>query len=98
MKTSTAFKLTKEKLWDGRGRSIPDGKADCVCYAAANAGVQVKILVVPIIEKLLAGSVYLSGWLMKHHGIDTWQNDLKLQRTRHAWLDHLIAHYESLGD
>lgn len=98
MKTSEAFRLTKEHLWDGRGTCVPEGKEDCVCYAAGFAGPQVYAIVQPIIKRLLNGSTFLGRWLLKHHDIDVWLNQRKYQQTRHAWVDHLITHYEALGD
>ena len=98
MKKSEAFRLTKKHLWDGRGRHVPEGKEEYVCYAAELAGPRVYGIVQPIIKRLLKGSLFLGEWLLKHHYIDAWLNQRKYQQTRHAWVDHLITHYESLGD
>lgn len=102
MKTSEALKRTKENLWDGDGDHpcvcTRKGKAAPICYAAAIAGKDVYDIVQPIISRLLGGSALLGEWLWRHHRINTYGLPKQYQATRHAWLDHLIAHYESLGD
>lgn len=95
MKTSTAFKRTKAQLWDGKGK-LQRGSA--VCYAAIQAGDDVYDIVSPIIQQLLGGCSYLGSWLRHYHGINVGPDIRRYQLTRHAWVDHLIAHYESIGD
>lgn len=53
------------------------------------------------IHRLLGRHTSLGQWLLNVHNIDVFADSAsryKLQVTRHAWLDHLIAHYKSLGD
>ena len=95
MKTSEAFKLAMKKLWDGHGK-LPQGLHASVCGAAQGANVEK--IVGPIIMKLLDTDVHLGNWLKYHHGIDAYADWEKYQQTRHAWVDHLIQHYESIGD
>ena len=97
MKTSAALRRTKEKLWDGV--EWPRlGKNTYICYAASSCSPEVREKVVPIIGELLEPYAYLDTWLMSKHGIDTFQDRVKTQVTRHAWLDHLVQHYEAQGD
>lgn len=98
MKTSEALRLTKAKVWDGRGDAPPDNRGRFCCLSADCAGAGVAGIVRPIMEKLLGKYRTLGMWLSSQQGIDTFGNTTKLQATRHAWLDHLIAHYESIGD
>lgn len=94
MKTSEAFRLTKLRVEISPAYLY----SQYICLAAEEVGVEV--IVRAIIMPLLNGNSTLGGWL-DERGIDcfsTKEAKRKLQRTRHAWLDHLIAHYESLGD
>ena len=64
------------------------------------------------VAALLDGEFGLCDWLLKRGFVTLEENRsirdsermagtevmVKLQATRHAWLDHLIAHYEALGD
>jgi hypothetical protein len=57
------------------------------------------------LQSLLGDSPSLEFWLQNHHGIRIpryWFNRedtvAKYLATRHAWLDHLIAHHRSLGN
>lgn len=103
MKTSQAFHLTKAKLW--RGRTPYAGrKSQFICIAAASALRNPK-QVVRIIESLLGRHPTLEGWLgtqgysERNYSIENvgvWLYNV--QKTRHAWLDHLIEHYRSIGD
>lgn len=88
MKTSTALKRTK--------RNLPRDECIGVCAAAHRASVG--HIVHPIISNLLRPYIYLETWLWAEHGIESAYNIRKLQATRRAWLDHLVAHYESKGD
>lgn len=103
MKTSEALRLAKAELWDGRPSMGPVRKR-FICHAADEAGVA--HIVRPLLAGLLDGHATLEGWLTAHHPRRTRARggffDPGLSRTghrtRHAWLDHLIAHYESKGD
>jgi hypothetical protein len=64
------------------------------------------------VASLLNGQFGLCDWLLNRGYVTLNENRslrdsermagtevmVKLQATRHAWLDHLIAHYEALGD
>ena len=97
MKTSEAFRLTKVKVWDGKNnRSL--GQSSYICFAASNA-LRKPGQVTKVIEKLLDGHASMHSWLIAQ-GCEPWQevSQLRIQTTRHAWLDHLIEHYKSIGD
>lgn len=51
-----------------------------------------------IIMKLLDNHYTFGGWLEHEKGITNDRCGEKVQETRHAWLDHLIEHYKSIGD
>lgn len=51
-----------------------------------------------VIMNLLEGNYTFGGWLENVKGIENTRVGAKMQETRHAWLDHLIEHYESIGD
>ena len=95
MKTSTALKLTKVKLWDGV--EPQGGKSHFICWAAADAKVARKVK--PIVMRLLRPHQTFGDWLRYEQiAMNPWEQPRKMQVTRHAWLDHLIAHYEAKGD
>lgn len=94
MKTSEALRLTKAQLWDGVS-PLPENKFYFGCDAARSVGVY--FIVSPILIRLLDGRCSLSGWLGDIGNYDP-RNTVKMQATRHAWLDHLILHYQDLGD
>lgn len=95
MKTSEALKLTKVKLWDGVGPQ--GGKPHFICWAAANARVAREVK--PIVTGLLRPHQTLEEWLRYEQiAMNPWGQPRKMQATRHAWLDHLIAHYKAKGD
>ena len=96
MKTSEALRLTKKHLFDSNGE-ITRYEAYAVCTAAYKAGVH--SVVAPIIRALLKNDYpFLGNWLRAKHGIRPNLDAKKYQQTRHAWVDHLIEHYESIGD
>lgn len=100
MKTSKALRLVKRKLWDGR--EPLNGKFGHLCTAAADAlPAQERDKVKRIFMQALHPCSTLESWLFNFHGICCWDLPdchLRMQITRHAWIDHLIEHYESLGD
>ena len=92
MKTSQALRLTKSKLWDGKPS---DTWQDYYCCdAARTAGVFATVS--PILSRLISDHFGLETWL-NARGYDP-SDEVKLQETRHAWLDHLIEHFEALND
>lgn len=97
MKTSQVFIRAKKLLATGLNDK---GKPEYICYAIDRTRCykRDKEKAKDIIVNLLEGSYAFGGWLENVKGI---KNDLvgaKMQETRHAWLDHLIEHYESIGD
>jgi len=104
MKTSKVFTAAKRYLV---GPSNPRGWNIYICHTLDDAYYEGAITMRDrhrcqrIIEKLLAGTATLSGWLEQTGAVSrtTLQGErAKLQATRHAWLYHLIAHYAALGD
>ena len=96
MKTSQVFIRAKNFL-----STVPyeKGKIEYICYAIektrCSAGDKEKAK--DIIADLLGDYLTLGGWLADK-GITNERCGEKMQVTRHAWLDHLIEHYESIGD
>ena len=114
MKTSEAFKSAREVLWDGQGNDYyhqtgqcRGGKERFVCLALRVARIPNKKAedCRKIIERLLGDHETLEDWLIANGHVDLshmdqWSDDyvIKIQTTRRAWLDHLIAHYQAKGD
>ena len=94
MKTSTAFRLAKASLWDGEGDIDTMREFVCIAAGPGKAGRVVKT----IIRDLIAPCITLEGWLSDRVEENVYGNPRRMQITRHAWLDHLISHYESIGD
>lgn len=97
MKTSQVFIRAKKLLYNGTGSS---GKTEYICYAIDKTRCSVgdKDRARDIIMELLDDNYTLGSWLDRVKGIENDRHGVKMQVTRHAWLDHLIAHYESIGD
>ena len=97
MKTSQVFIRAKKFLSTGTGSR---GKTEYICYAIDETRCSVgdKEKAKSIIMKLLDNNYTLGTWLENVKGIENDRRGEKVQETRHAWLDHLIAHYESIGD
>jgi hypothetical protein len=100
MKTSDVFKAAKLQLWDGVPKNYSDDKHSHICLAIEIADVPTKYQrkAQRIVQKLIHPYATLSCWLQNEKHINPMYKSEKLQVTRHAWLDHLIAHYESIGD
>ena len=100
MKTSDIFRAAKLQLWDGEGSYVVGIKERYVCNTIrfhSKLSNKEKQKAINIVTKLLAPHDTLENWLLVVHGIAC--NDrLKYQQTRRAWLNHLIKHYEKLGD
>lgn len=97
MKTSEVFRRAKKRLATGFDRD----REMYICIAIQKSGAMSRDVrrVQKIIEELL-GDQYgtFSSWL-RDNGVPYPYHDFrKLQETRHAWVDHLIKHYESIGD
>lgn len=97
MKTSQVFIRAKNLLSTG-----PDdkGKPEYICYAIEKTRCyeRDKLRATEIIMVGLSGFVTFGSWLENVKGIENNRRGAKLQEARHAWLDHLIEHYESIGD
>ena len=97
MKTSQVFTRAKTFLSTG-----PDdwGKTEYICYAIdrVRCSARDKQKAKSIIMKLLDNNYTFGAWLKYKKGIKNDNIGAKVQETRHAWLDHLIEHYESIGD
>ena len=97
MKTSQIFIRAKKLLSTG-----PDdwGKPEYICYAIDKTRCSEvdKDRTTEIIMKLLDGNYTFGGWLEHVKGIENDRTGAKIQKTRHAWLDHLITHYSNIGD
>lgn len=97
MKTSQVFTRAKKKLSYGPHEY---GKTEYICYAIDRTRCLVgdKEKAKAIIMALLEGYYTFGVWLENRQGIKNDRCGEKVQETRHAWLDHLIEHYESIGD
>lgn len=97
MKTSQVFIRAKNLLSTG-----PDdwGKPEYICYAIEKTRCSEvdKVRTTEIIMGGLSGYVTFGSWLENEKGIVNDRVGVKVQETRHTWLDHLIEHYESIGD
>jgi len=101
MKTSKVFKAATQHLWNGEGDWFASGKERFICHAILDApkvSDRDKYRARRIVEDLLGPHESLEGWLLSNHQIRAYQAPVKTQETRRAWLDHLINHYESIGD
>lgn len=104
MKTSEVFKVALTYLWDGKYTQKENDKEKYICFCLEAATYHYffdldKHLV--IIDNLLEGVGCLENWLLWNHGIivnQSKRNSIKMQKTRKQWLEHLIKHYESIGD
>ena len=97
MKTSEALKLTKRHIWDGYRDRCYD-KERYICLAALTESITVHEHVKYVVMPLLGDCETLEAWLYKHYRIHADSDMPKLQHTRHKWIEHLIQHYENLGD
>ena len=97
MKTSQVFTRAKKFLSTGHGDY---GKTAYICYSIdrVRCSARDKQKARDIIMQLLDNNYTFGGWLENVKGIENDRTGAKLQETRHAWLDHLIEHYESLGE
>jgi len=99
MKTSEAFIATKPWILDGVENNHL--KSTYVCIAACDVSIVCAAKVRAVVLPLLDSWSTLENWLEAEHGIRPSSRAIyieKMQATRHAWVDHLIAHYQSIGD
>ena len=97
MKTSEAFRRVK--------RVIKSRVHSYICWAAIDVlPLADADRVTGVVLRLLNGNSSLETWLYRNLGVDldtsaySPNGQARMQVTRLAWLDHLIEHYESLGD
>ena len=97
MKTSQVFIRAKNLLSTGPNDKR---KPEYICYAIEKTRCSYvdKVRTTGIITEGLSDYLTLGIWLENEKGIVNDRTGEKLQTTRHAWLDHLIEHYESIGD
>lgn len=97
MKTSQVFTRAKKLLSTG---PADYGKTEYICYAIdrTRSYERDKQKAKDIIMELLDGWQTFGSWLEREKGIENSRTGAKIQETRHAWLDHLIEHYESIGE
>jgi len=101
MKTSKVFKAAKKQLWNGVGDWMDHPKERYICHAIywrVNCTNDEARFTKKLIALLLEGHDTLEEWLLAKHDINGFSDTKKLQQTRQAWLDHLVKHYESIGD
>ena len=98
MKTSKVFKLAKRSLWDGKEEIGYKTSYVCLAIDCTKAPFEDKGRAKKIVGELLCPHTTLRNWLFLEKRIITAGKFKKLQATRHAWLDHLIEHYASIGD
>jgi hypothetical protein len=114
MKMSKALQQVKKYLRTGEaGIPIHrDGKSYFLCYAAGEAYIKGKItwrvkeLAKVLFLDRLSDCNSLEEWLDFHHGVavvyygdekyTAFRN--KMQRTRHAWIDSMIAEFKANGN
>ncbi len=111
MKTSEALKLVKGRVAvDGHDRR----KSSFLCLGASRARMDGDIssdmeeAIHYHIDQLLQGEETLECWLKIYHGVeyDTHMygsprniaHRNKMQATRHAWIDSMIAEFQAKGD
>jgi hypothetical protein len=101
MKTSKIFRAAKAQLWGGDGHCFASSKNRFICNAireAPKVGDGDKRKAINIVENLLGRHETLEAWLSAEHRIRAYKDYPQMQETRRAWLNHLIEHYESIGD
>jgi ribosomal protein L16/L10AE len=110
MKTSEVFKRAKQHLAKNFTEMCNTGKEKFICiaiYTAAGHSKRVTDRDVErcrnIVESRLEGKETIESWLVtqgcvpEHNLCDRSTKD-RIQAHRHAWLDMLIAEFESKGD
>lgn len=97
MKTSQVFTRAKNLLSTG---PADRNKTEYICYAIDRTRYPKvnREKAKNIIMGLLDNNYTFGGWLEHVKGIENDGFGAKVQETRHAWLDHLIEHYESIGE
>jgi hypothetical protein len=112
MKTSTVLKRAKTCLATSADDYMFTNRQAFICYAINNAmgirnykeGKRVQAM----IQARLRPYTALESWLQGNHNIERISYDpnsekfneyrTQVQRTRHAWVDSMIAEFEAKGD
>ena len=103
MNPSEILEAAKKHLWNGYSHS--PGTVSYVC-SAIDIAVPIHTLGVSDslrklnyhITDLLDGLGSLSEWLYREHGIDPYYDTTKMQATRLAWMNDMIAYFKSKGE
>jgi hypothetical protein len=110
MKSSELIILSKREI--AKNSEELESKYEYICYAIngmSSKGDEIAVsAILCIIRRRLSPYATLEGWLHGRHNIpildDTWPAEDKvkymdkIQSTRHAWLDSLIAEFQSRGN
>jgi hypothetical protein len=108
MKTSEVFKKVKENL--AKDFEETHRKEKFICIAILTAAAHTKRITeedksrcTDIVESRLEGAYTMGGWLNDRGCVpENFLNDHnildRIQAHRHAWVDMLIAEFESKGD
>ena len=108
MKTSEIYSRAKKLLWDGETPRT-DTCSRYICDVITHHPKLNPLLTqeeadaaTDAIHELLGPSEFsLRTWLIKHRhatSAEIENNEVKMQATRAAFLDHLIEHFKSKGD
>jgi hypothetical protein len=84
------------RLWDGKSNFR--GKEKYICHAVLFTKIEsqrAKDLAAQMAELRLVDHATLEGWMYTHHPHLDINNTVMMQRTRHAWLDSMIAELEA---
>jgi hypothetical protein len=110
MKTAEVFKRAKEHLAKDFTEVCNTGKNKFICIAIITASAYSKRLTgsdiercTDIVESRLEGEYTLESWLESKGCVGNYlthdrATKDRMQEHRHAWLDLLIAEFESKGD
>lgn len=95
MKASQALKRAKKQLREHRYICLA-----LLCAYKSNAGLAASYRAIDHIDKMLGDTTTVEGWLKKYGYIEQVLNkrDPVIYEYRLRWIDHLIEHFESLGD
>lgn len=105
MKTSTI--LIRAKKYLAKNYAESDTKPKYICFAIDVAAIpgKKKEALLKLIQKRLGNHPALESWLRANHGImQVYPGPLyvayidRMQKTRHAWINSLIAEFQAKGD
>lgn len=104
MKTSQLLKLAKDHL--AKNHCEYSTKTKFICISIALAG-KAEDRLIGLVQDRLGGEYTLDGWLAVNHGVKYANaskprkyaaHNNKMQATRHAWVDSMIAEFAANGD